>query len=206
MNLDEIHSVLLKDKQLSTVISSFSMKDNYIMEPDIFQALIYSIISQQISVKVASVIYKRFLDLYGLDMPKPESILNTPFETLRSVGLSRQKTNYILNISAFFNEAEHQNINWESLSDEEVIQKLTQIKGVGVWTAQMILMFTLNRPDVFPIGDLAIVNGMKKIYDLEQIEDKKELKTKLLEISNKWSPYRTYACLYIWKMVGNQKK
>lgn len=157
-----------------------------------------SIMGQQLSTKVAKVIYHRFLDLYGGQEPTPAQIAATPFDQLRGIGLSNSKTQYVLNVAQFALEQGLDDRKLKKMSDEEVIQLLTQIKGVGRWTVEMLLMFTLGRPDVFAVDDYGIQVAMKKIYKLDD-SSKKDLKEKMLKISAKWSPYRTYACLHLWQ-------
>ena len=123
-------------------------------------------------------------------------ILDTDRATFRSVGLSNQKTNYFYNIATFFSEPGNKRIQWKRLSDEDIISKLVTIKGVGKWTVQMILMFTLGRPDVFPIDDLGIQLSMKDHYGIKA--EKKELKIKMTKIAEEWTPYRTLASRYLW--------
>jgi len=160
-----------------------------------------SIMSQQLSTKVADVIWKRFLALYEKH-PTPEEIVNTPFATLRAIGLSNAKVNYVQNVARF---AIEQGMEWKQLtrmSNEEVTEHLIQIKGVGRWTTEMILMFALGREDVFAVDDLGIQNAMIKLYKLDNT-DKKQLREDMLRISKKWSPYRTYACLHLWRWKDN---
>jgi len=161
-----------------------------------------SIMSQQLSTKVADVIHKRFLNLYNTATPTPEQILATPFEILRGIGLSNAKTNYVHNVARFAIEKGIDHTHLNKLSNEEVIEYLTQIKGVGRWTTEMLLMFTLGREDVFAIDDLGIQNAMIKLYKLDK-SDKKKLKEDMLRISRKWSPYRTYACIHLWHWKDN---
>jgi len=161
-----------------------------------------SIMSQQLSTKVADVIHKRFLNLYNTATPTPEQILATPFEILRGIGLSNAKTNYVHNVARFAIEKGIDHTHLNKLSNEEVIEYLTQIKGVGRWTTEMLLMFTLGREDVFAIDDLGIQNAMIKLYKLDK-SDKKKLKEDMLRISKKWSPYRTYACIHLWHWKDN---
>ncbi len=156
-----------------------------------------SIMSQQLSTKVAAVIYGRFLNLYKTNKPAPQQIIDTPIEILRGIGLSYAKANYIQNVCRFFIEEKITDAKLDKLSNEELIIYLSQIKGVGQWTVEMILMFTLGREDVFALDDLGIQQSIQKLYQLETL-DKKELKVKMLEISEKWKPYRTYACRYLW--------
>lgn len=161
-----------------------------------------SIMSQQLSVKVAAVIKQRFLALYEGNLPVPQQILDTPFESLRGIGLSNAKVNYIQNVARF---AIEQGMEWkklEKLTNEEVISYLTQIKGVGRWTVEMLLMFAMGREDVFAVDDLGIQMAMKKLYKLDD-SDKKAFKEKMLKISKKWAPYRTFACIHLWRWKDN---
>jgi DNA-3-methyladenine glycosylase II len=164
---------------------------------DLWLSLCGSIMSQQLSTKVAAVIYGRFMDLYG-GKPEPQLVLDTPTETLRAIGLSNAKVAYIHNVSRFALERGLGQKQLAKLSNEEVIEYLTEIKGVGRWTVEMLLMFSMKREDVFAVDDLGIQQGMIKLYKLEK-EPKKQLKEDMLKISRKWAPYRTYACLYLWR-------
>jgi DNA-3-methyladenine glycosylase II len=159
-----------------------------------------SIMSQQLSTKVVDVIYARFLALYGGKEPTAQQILDTPLTTLRSIGLSNAKTNYVHNVARFELEHGMDHKTLGKMENEEVIAYLTQIKGVGRWTVEMLLMFALGREDVFAIDDLGIQNAMIGIYKLSR-EDKKQFKEDMLRISGKWSPYRTYACLHLWESL-----
>jgi DNA-3-methyladenine glycosylase II len=156
-----------------------------------------SIMSQQLSTKVAKVIFHRFLDLYGGKEPTPQQIVETPFEKLRAIGLSNAKAIYVLNVAHFAIDHGLDDKKMKKLSNEEIVELLTQIKGVGKWTVEMLLMFTLGREDVFAVDDYGIQVAMKKLYRLDD-SDKKAFKEKMLKISSKWSPYRTYACLHLW--------
>jgi DNA-3-methyladenine glycosylase II len=161
-----------------------------------------SIMSQQLSTKVAAVIFKRFLALYKSTEPKPQQVLDTSFEKLRAIGLSNAKVNYIKNVAQFCIDHKINDTKLLAMNNEEVIALLTQIKGVGKWTVEMLLMFTLGREDIFALDDLGIKNAMVKLYRLDE-SDKKKLKEKMLSISEKWSPYRTYACLHLWHWKDN---
>ena len=154
--------------------------------------------SQQLSTKVARVIYKRFLDLFGKKQPTLQQILDVPTEKLRSIGLSNAKAAYVHNVCRFFLEHNITDKRLDKMSNEEVMELLTQIKGVGKWTVEMILMFSLGREDVFAIDDLGLQQSIIKLYKLDPTGDKKLLREKMLSISAKWSPYRTYACRYLW--------
>jgi DNA-3-methyladenine glycosylase II len=161
-----------------------------------------SIMSQQLSTKVADVIYKRFLDLYEGKDPGPDQIIATAPETLRAIGLSNAKTSYVQNVARFALEQGMDHRKLHKMNDEEVIEYLTQIKGVGRWTVEMLLMFALGREDVFAIDDLGIQNAMIALYKLDRT-DKKQFREDMLRISKKWSPYRTYACLHLWRWKDN---
>lgn len=189
-------SYLSKDKKLSKILSThkpFKLKKR----KNVCLRLCASIMSQQLSVRVAEVIYKRFLLLYNGVEPTPEQILETRFETLRAIGLSTAKATYVHNVARFAMDSGMDTKTLGKMSNEEVIEYLTQIKGVGRWTVEMLLMFTLGRPDVFAIDDLGIQNAMIRLYKLDRA-NRKTFKEQMLHISSKWSPYRTYACLHLW--------
>lgn len=162
-----------------------------------------SIMSQQLSTKVARVIFHRFLALYGGEEPTPEQIAATPPEILRGIGLSNAKAQYVLNVAQFCMTHGLTDKKLKKLSNEEVIDLLTQIKGVGKWTVEMLLMFTLGREDVFSADDYGIQVAMKKLYKLDD-SNKRELKLAMEKIATKWSPYRTYACLHLWQWKDNK--
>lgn len=164
-----------------------------------------SIMSQQLSTKVAKVIYHRFLDLYDGEEPTPEQIISTPFDKLRGVGLSNSKTQYVLNVAQFAIDHKLTDTKLKKMSDEEIIELLTQIKGVGRWTVEMLLMFTLGREDIFSADDYGIQVAMKKLYKLDD-SNKKAFKEKMYKLSKKWAPYRTYACLHLWDWKDNVPK
>lgn len=188
---------LSKDRKLKKIIETHGplelQKHN-----KVYLRLCASIMSQQLSVKVARVIHQRFLDLYKNKNPKPAEILNTPFEKLRGIGLSNAKATYVQNVCRFFIEEKISDTKLQRMENEAVVGCLTQIKGVGRWTVEMILMFTLGREDVFAVDDLGIQNAMISLYKLDN-SDKKKLKQEMLRLSAKWAPYRTYACMYLWR-------
>lgn len=169
---------------------------------NIYLYLCFSIMSQQLSVKVARVIRQRFLDLYGGKEPTPNQIVDTPFEKLRAIGMSNAKTNYVQNVARFEIEHGMNEKKLKKMNNDEVIEYLTQIKGVGRWTTEMLLMFALGREDVFAIDDLGLQNAVIGLYQLKH-RKKKIMRDKILKISQQWSPYRTYACLYMWKWKDN---
>ena len=160
--------------------------------------LIASIISQQLSTKVAKIIFLRFLDLYAGKEPTCAQVLATHPKVLRGIGLSNSKVNYVQNVATFFIENKVTDKQLYTIPPEQVIELLTQIKGVGKWTVEMLLMFSLGQEDVFAVDDLGIQQAMIKLYKIK-FETKKDLRTKMLKKSLSWSPYRTYACLHLWQ-------
>ena len=187
---------LNKDKKLKAIIAS---QETIVLkkEKTIYLWICFSIISQQLSTKVAKVIQQRFLDLYDSKKPSLEEIIATPFDTLKGIGLSQSKTNYLLNVCHFFLEHKLTDSKLIKMDDDTLIELLIQIKGVGRWTVEMILMFALGREDVFAVDDLGIQQKMCALFDIDK-SDKKQMKIKMQEISYPWSPYRTYACRYLW--------
>lgn len=171
---------------------------------DLYYKLLSSIVSQQLSTKVAAVIFRRFTELFPAQYPHPYLVLETPDESLRSAGLSFQKIGYVRNVAAFAAENNLAHATIDAMEDEPLIKHLTQIKGVGRWTVEMLLMFALERPDVFPVDDLGIQNAMKKHYGLE--ETGKALKLRMQEIAENWRPYRTIASKYLWQSLDNTPK
>ncbi len=163
----------------------------------VYADLLGSIISQQLSTKVARVIENRFLALFDDGNPRPERLLALEFDHLRSVGLSNQKTNYLRNVAEFFQKENLLEKNWSGMTDEDIIAYLSQIKGVGKWTVEMILMFSLKRPDVLPLDDLGIRVGFTQLYGLT--ETGKPLQAKMTEIAEAWRPWRSYGCYYLWR-------
>ncbi|HMN89504.1 MAG TPA: DNA-3-methyladenine glycosylase 2 family protein [Saprospiraceae bacterium] len=187
---------LSQDPKLAQVIQSTDYYE-WSAGGSVYTDLIGSIISQQISVRAAATIQARFLGLFEQGYPEAKQVLALSEVQLREVGLSRQKAAYIRHIAEFFQRENLILYDWSEHADEDIIRQLTQIKGVGRWTVEMILMFTLNRPDVFPIDDLGIRNAMIRLYDLP--ESGKALRERLLQIAEPWRPWRTHACRYLWQ-------
>jgi DNA-3-methyladenine glycosylase II len=163
--------------------------------------LCYSIMSQQLSTKVADVFQQRFINLYDGE-PTPQKIIDTPIETLRSIGLSHAKANYVQHVARFELEHGMSFSKLDKMSNDEVIAYLTQIKGVGRWTTEMLLMFALGREDLFAIDDLGLQRAVIGLYGLKQ-RKKKTLNAAIVKIADQWAPYRTYACMYLWRWKDN---
>ncbi|MBT5077313.1 MAG: DNA-3-methyladenine glycosylase 2 family protein [Candidatus Marinimicrobia bacterium] len=185
------------DSRFTRLISEFGYP-TFKRETNYFEALLKNIIYQQLSGKAAQTIYNRFLKLFETaKYPSPDQILNTPIEQLRGAGLSNQKVTYILNLSKKYVDGTLQLDELDEKSDKEVSAQLIQVKGIGQWTADMFLMFTLNREDIFPLGDLGVKKGVAIIENLPELPTEKHM----AEISEKWQPYRTIAAWYMWKLV-----
>jgi DNA-3-methyladenine glycosylase II len=181
-----------KDHILSELIEQYEDLE-LISRGDLFYTLIRSIIGQQISVKAASTVWSRLSEKVGEIIP--ENILSRSTYELRNCGLSGKKVEYIRGISESWND--YSNYEWETMDDEEIVKKLIQLRGVGRWTAEMILIFTLLRPDIFPIGDIGMIRGIEKTYN----SGEKMSIDEIYKISEKWKPWRTVACCYMWSAV-----
>ena len=193
-----------RDKKLKKLIASQRTYD-LVNGKHIHLEICSSIISQQLSIRVAEVIYGRFLALFKKKNPSCADILAVPFDTLKAIGLSNSKTNYVRNVCEFFIEHKITDARLHKMEDEELIEFLTQIKGIGRWTAEMILIFTLGREDVFALDDLGIQQAMVELYGLD-MADKKAMRAEMERISAPWKPYRTYACRYLWTWKNEQQK
>ncbi len=169
-------------------------------EPDLWRSLVGSIISQQLSIKAAATIVGRVAALAnGSDFPAAQEILALPEETLRACGLSGAKTRYVKDLAAKWLDGTLRPDLIPALPDEEVIAELTQVKGIGRWTAEMVLIFTLGRPDVLPVGDVGIRRAVQRSYGLDAPPSADDL----VRIAEPWRPHRTLACLYLWRSLDN---
>ena len=188
---------LSRDKDLKTLIDHFGVitlkrRRNY------FKSLLRSIIHQQLSGKAARTIENRFLELYnGNRYPTPEEVLKTPAEAIQNVGISRMKTEYIRGLAKIIDDGDIRLEKLSELSNDEVGNVLKEVRGIGQWTVDMFLIFSLNRPDVFPLNDLGIQKGLMLLLGRQKILSRESM----LSHSKKWKPYRTLASLYLWKIV-----
>tara|TARA_Y100001980_G_C14555632_1_gene344640 strand:+ start:4123 stop:4815 length:693 start_codon:yes stop_codon:yes gene_type:complete len=187
---------LSKDKKLNSLINEFE-KPVFHKSTNYYNDLSKSIIYQQLSGKVAKIIYHRFLNLFPNKVPNYEKTLELKFEELKKIGLSKQKITYIVNLAKYFYNKK--NIDFVEFSDESLRKELIKIKGVGPWTIDMFLMFTMHRTDILPVGDLGIKKAFQILYKLKELPSN-EL---MIEISAKWKPYRTIACCYLWYLVDD---
>ena len=164
--------------------------------PAEFSSLAEAIVYQQLNGKAAATIFKRFAALAGEPI-KPDGILKLSDEQLRSVGLSKQKSAYLKDLAAKVASGALDFSRLPDLSDEEVIKQLTQVKGIGVWTAHMFLIFSLRRPNVLPTGDYGVQMAVKKHYRKRKLPKPKDME----KIARPWEPYRSVACWYLWRSL-----
>ncbi len=169
---------------------------------DYYNALVSSIISQQLSVKAAASIQRRFEALFGGVMPDPAAILEKSEDELRSVGLSRPKIKYIRDLARHILDGKIEFEKLNMLSNQEIITELTDVKGIGEWTVHMFLMFCMGRLDVLATGDLGIRNGVRKLYGLDEVPSPEAI-TKISE-TNGWHPYESVACWYVLHSLDNK--
>ena len=180
-------------KQIIKVVGPCKVK----LQTNRFQTLVASIIGQQISGSAARTIYSRLIDSVGSKTIKPEILAEYTVDELRELGVSRQKAGYLLDLAVKVGGGEVKLSRFSRMENEDVIEQLTTIKGIGRWTSQMFLMFSLGRLDVFPIDDLGIRNAIKLNYKLRKEPDKKKLNS----IAAPWNPYETIASWYLWQSL-----
>ena len=183
-----------KDNKLSKIIKSYP-DDFLFSKSDPFYTLARSIVGQQISVKSAQSVWNK-LEVKIIRI-KPKIIATTHSGTLKSVGLSRQKVGYLKNLANAFIEKKIKIKMWDKMTDEEIILDLTQIKGIGRWTAEMFLIFNLCRADIFPLDDIGMIKGLCKLYDISYPTERKTI----INIGKKWKPYRSVATWYLWRSL-----
>ena len=163
---------------------------------DYYWELVDGIISQQLSVKAAAAIEKRFQELFKSEVPAPEQILKASYEELRGVGLSNAKANYVHDLAQHIVDGKLDLNNLDSMSNDAIVAELTKVKGIGEWTAHMFMMFAMGRLDILAVGDLGIKNGIKILYNLKYLPTPEQI-IQLAE-QNTWAPYESVACWYIW--------
>ncbi|MBA2279541.1 DNA-3-methyladenine glycosylase 2 family protein [Candidatus Saccharibacteria bacterium] len=171
---------------------------------DYYRELVESIVGQQLSVKAAASIRKKFLELFGGTFPEPELLLQKSVEELRSVGFSGAKVRYVQDLAQNVLEGKVKFEEIDELSNKSVVSELTAGKGIGEWTAHMFLMFCMGRLDVLPVGDLGIRNGIQRLYGLSTLPGPDEIKA--VAIQGNWHPYESIAAWYIWQSLDNTPK
>ena len=187
-------ALITKDKKLGYIINRYS-KDFLFSKSDPFYTLARSIVGQQISVKAAQAVWDRFEN--KIKKVTPKNTLNAHFMSLKSCGLSRQKISYLKSLATGFINRDIKPQKWKNYSDEEIIEELIKIKGIGRWTAEMFLIFNLCRPDVFPADDLGVLKGICICYNIKYPITKEHA----IRISKKWKPYRSVATWYLWRSL-----
>jgi len=193
--------LMRRDPVLAPVIKKYksrSLVDAPVVDP--FSALVRTITSQQISTKAAATIHGRLVALMPGSVATPEALLTLSDDRLREAGLSRQKSAYLRDLGAKVTSGELPIHALHELTDEEVINAIVKVKGLGRWSAEMFLMFRLRRPDVLPVDDLGIVTAIQRLYRLR----KKPKADRIRKIGEAWRPYRTVACWYLWRSLENE--
>ena len=188
---------LLKDKKIKTLINKYSIPQ-FFPNNNYFDALSKTIIYQQLSGKVAKIIYRRFILLFKNEIPSPKQYMNIETKDLKNIGLSKQKIKYINNLSEFFIDKDS-SIQFKTISDNQIYKELICIKGIGRWSIDMFMMFTLCKPDILPVGDLGIKKAFKTLFNLKELPSESFMQQKAL----KWKPYRTIASCYLWMEVDD---
>lgn len=188
----EIEYLSKKDKKLAAAIDRIGMIKRGVI-PNPFEALVSSIIGQQVSSKAAETVWSRFCQL--VEEVTPENILKFDGEAIQKCGMTTKKAGYIKGIASAAISGEIDFRTLDLLSDEEIIKKLSALNGIGIWTAEMLLIFSLNRPNVVSYGDLAIRRGMMNLYDLKSLS-----KDQFLKYKKRYSPYGSVASLYLWEL------
>ena len=191
--------LLNRNDKMRALISKYGIPD---LKPgkDYFLSLLRSIVFQQVSGKAANTIFKRFIILITkYSRITPKEVLKLDKNDIRNTGIPLQRTNYIINLAEYFEKNSLQKKDFDVMTDQEVRDELLQIKGIGPWTVDMFLIFTLNRMDVLPHTDLGIQKSFKIMFNLDDLPSKNEMET----YSKIWKPYRTMACWYLWRLDEN---
>lgn len=198
-HINRVLKHLKKDKMLAKVIKNFP-EPKFKRGEDYFGALVESIIYQQLAGKAAMTIFGRFKSMFPEELT-PKKVLKLSDEQFRGAGISGQKMGYLRDLSAKFLDGTVGSSDFDKMSDENVKNHLVSVKGIGPWTADMFLIFTLNRPDILPTGDLGIQKGFKEVFNLRTLPDAKKME----KMASVWRPHRTVASLYLW-MVADKRK
>lgn len=188
---------LQKDSIMKRLIGKYRLKEYYGGQSNHFLDLVEIVIGQQLSMKAADRIFARFLSLFP-EKPKPGDVLKVSVDKLRSVGLSNSKVNYVKNIASTIFSGTLIPDQLKNLPDDEIKKELIKIKGIGPWSAEMFLIFSLKRPDVFSVGDLGLRSAIEKLYGIKR-DNFKEIE----KLAESWHPHRSLACRYLWASLEN---
>ena len=197
-NIDAIQYLCKADitiEKIIKIVGKYSIK----IRNDPFQSLIESIIYQQLAGKAANAIYNRFLNYYDNKQITPARILNSPNDNLKKVGLSNRKIDYLKDLASHVYDGRINLEEFPTMNDEEIINKLVNVKGIGRWTSEMFLIFSLGRQDVLPVTDLGVRKAIYKVYSLSELPKPDTM----MEIAEPWRPYRSIATWYLWKSLSN---
>lgn len=186
---------LKKDPDLAKIISQVGKYELRVMKNP-YKSLVEAIITQQLSGKAADSISRRFRELF-VRFPKPKDVLEMPDSKLRKTGLSTMKISYIKDLSNRIEKREIKMSALRKMTDDEIVLRLTQVRGIGRWTAEMFLIFSLGRPDILPVGDLGLKKGIQRLYSMPDLPKENEIE----RLAEKWRPYRTIATWYLWKSL-----
>jgi DNA-3-methyladenine glycosylase II len=186
--------IVKRDPVLGKVLESHGVFE-FSVEGDLFEALVESILSQQLAGPSAASIIRKVRALYPEGRLEAEAVYRTPARKLRAAGVSPQKLTYLRDLSKRVARGKIDLESLRTMEDGEIIRILDEVRGIGPWTVQMLLIFTLGRPDVFPVDDLGVRRGLQGVYSLEEEPDRKEME----RIAESWQPYRTVASLYLWR-------
>ena len=189
------------DSVLRPVIESTTLP-TFVPHNDYYGALVNSIIGQQLSVKAAASIKKKFIGLFDDKFPSPEEILTKSAEDLRAIGFSYAKAKYVQDLAQHVIDGQVLFDKLDEQSNEEIIAELTAVKGIGEWTAHMFLIFSMGRLDVLPVGDLGIKNGIRALYGFKDIPTPEQMRE--IAVKYSWHPYESIACWYVWQSLKNE--
>lgn len=191
------------DPLLASIIAT-APPPNLAPHTNYYQALVSSIIGQQLSVKAAAAIRKKFIALFNDEFPSPEQIIDADFDAMRDAGLSRQKIAYIRDLAEHILAGSVSFGTIDTLTNEQIAAELLPVKGIGEWTVHMFLLFCMGRRDVLPTGDLGVRTGIQKLYGLSSLPTADEVKA--IASKNNWHPYESVASWYIWHSLDNAPK
>ena len=194
-----IDAHLSREPTIAPLIDRYTPKERDDHGGDVYFGLLRSIAYQQLSGRAAGTIFGRFLDLFPDGYPHPERLLELSVADLRAVGMSRPKAAYLHNVAEYWLEHKLIDQDWAVLNDAAILDLLTQIKGVGQWTVEMVLIFVLKRPDLLPIDDLVVRRNLIALFGLQALRGK-ALNAALVAAAEPWRPYRSYASRYLWEL------
>lgn len=196
-----IRAHLAKEPTIAPILAEITIPDRPDHNGDVYFGLQRSIAYQQLSGKAAGTIFGRFLQLFPEEYPHPEQFLEMDETAIRAAGMSWSKIKYTKNVARFWLDHQLINADWEQWTDEEIITKLTTIKGVGRWTVEMVLMFVLKRPDLLPLDDLVVKRNIISLFGIDDTKLKgKKLNAEILRVTEPWRPYRSYASRFMWAL------